>query len=154
MSQRIHNRIMADKRFNLAMTVNSYTDSNTVLKMNRHAFNIANRRLFGRSLNARRHHYIKGTGNIEGISNRHLHISVHCPAHLIGKFRQIYTHTMAVLMPCISEQLLAIVKKKKQGLPILSYPIDFKLISYGQELAWLRYCNKKQSLQFDNSFVI
>ena len=145
---------MASKRINLAITVNSYTDTNTVLRMNRHAFNKANRKLFGRSRNARRDHYIKGIGNIEGTSNRHLHIAVHCPANLIGKFRHIYTQTMAVLIPGISNQLLAIAKKKTQGLPVTSYPIDFQLISCGQELAWLRYCDKKQSLQLDNSFVI
>ena len=145
---------MATKRINLAITVNSYTDTNTVLRMNRIAFSVANRKLFGRSLNARRDHYIRGIGNIEGTSNRHLHMSVYCPPKLIGKFRQIYTQTMAVLIPGISNQLLAIAKKKTQGLPVTSYPIDFQLISCGQELAWLRYCDKKQSLQLDNSFVI
>ena len=142
------------KTFNLAITVNSYTDTNTVLRMNRIAFNIANRKLFGRSLNAKRDHYIKGIGNIEGTSNRHLHIAVHCPTKLIGKFTQIYTLTMARLLPSISNQLKHIANKKAKGLPVSSYPIDFQLISLGQSLAWLRYCNKKQSLQLDNSFVI
>jgi hypothetical protein len=136
-------------RINLAITVNSYTNTNTVLRMNRIAFNIANRKLFGRQ-----HKFIKGFGNIEGYSNRHLHMSVYCPPKLIGKFKQIYTLTMARLLPSISNQLKYIANQKAKGLPIKSYPIDFTLISQGQELAWLKYCNKKQSLQFDNSFVI
>jgi hypothetical protein len=133
---------------NLAITVNSYLDSNTILRMNRHAFNIANRKLFGRQ-----HKFIKGFGNIEGETNKHLHMSVYCPPKYIGKFRAIYTQTMARL-PSISNQLFEIANRKSKGLSVKSYPIDFQLISQGQSLAWLRYCNKKQSLQFDNSFII
>ena len=135
--------------FNLAITVNSYAHTNTVLRMNRIAIAIANRRLFGR-----RHRHIRGVGNAEGNTNRHLHMTVHCPARSIGKFRKIYTQEMARLLPSIHNQLMQIAHRKSQGLPVKSYPIDFELISHGQSLAWLRYCGKRQSLQLDNSFVI
>lgn len=134
---------------NLALTVNSYADTNTILKMNRHVFNIVNRRMYGRRLKK-----IKYIGNIEGTTNRHLHLTVTLPTQDLGAFKALYTQHMARLLPSIGSQLAAIAIKRTQGLPITSYPIVFRPIPTQQDLGnWLQYCNKQSSQQLDNSLV-
>ena len=134
---------------NLALTVNSYGTADRVLKMNHHAFNIINRRLYGR-----RHKRIQYIGNIEGNTNRHLHLTVTLPTKHLTTFKALYTQHMARLLPSIGSQLSAIAIKRTQGLPITSYPIVFNNIPTDQDLGrWLNYCNKRSSQQLDNSFV-
>tara|TARA_R100001510_G_C7612752_1_gene175777 strand:- start:575 stop:985 length:411 start_codon:yes stop_codon:yes gene_type:complete len=135
------------REMNIAMTVNFYNDyhNDYCIKTIRHCINKANRRLFGRQ-----HKHIKGIGYVEGQSNKHLHLALHCPLKLANHFHQLVLNELVNKVPSISTYW-----KKNFGKQAKSTPIKIDPLCGTQNIiGWNRYSSKQQTTQFDNSFVI